>query len=412
MNEFRRMMQRVLKNKWQEQWVSTTLVLLFAGLLASRALASFASVMMVIPFLFNYKQYKFDKKVLFALGLILVPVLISGLWSDDKTLWWNSLSIKLPLITLMFGLTAVTLSKEKWIQVTWIYILLISIGCCWSVWQYIINMSSIQAAYLKSKLLPTPADNDHIRFSWMVVIAILLGIKCVAQETRTMIKFVLAALIILLIIYLHLLASKTGLVCLYAGSLLYLLYIIIIQKKWKTGLLVIIITVSAAMLCYTSMPTLRNRIQYVVYDFSNYSKGNIMPGYNDAARWLSLKAGYQITTEHPLSGVGFGDMFTAIDQWHQKNHPTSFAYERFYPANEWLVYGVGSGLPGLICLAVGFFLLLYTTTQKNILSFILSAVSVIPFLIDDSLEGQYGVILLAFIAFFGQQKLTEYKIIS
>ena len=103
MNEFRRMMQRVLKNKWQEQWVSTTLVLLFAGLLASRALASFASVMMVIPFLFNYKQYRFDKKVLFALGLILVPVLISGLWSDDKTLWWNSLSIKLPLITMMFG---------------------------------------------------------------------------------------------------------------------------------------------------------------------------------------------------------------------------------------------------------------------------------------------------------------------
>jgi hypothetical protein len=43
---------------------------------------------------------------------------------------------------------------------------------------------------------------------------------------------------------------------------------------------------------------------------------------------------------------------------------------------------------------------------KNNWSFVLSATALIPFLIDDTLEGQYGVVILAFIAFFGQQKLT------
>ena len=171
---------------------------------------------------------------------------------------------------------------------------------------------------------------------------------------------------------------------------------------------IVMITVLVAMLFYATIPTLRNRIQYVVYDFSNYSTGNVMPGYNDAARWLSMKAGYQIMQTHPLYGVGFGDMYTEIDQWHQINHPNSFAYERFYPANEWLVYGTGSGWAGMICFAAGFFLLLYATTSKNILSVILSVVSIIPFLIDDSLEGQYGVLLLAFIAFFGQQILPDH----
>jgi len=222
-----------------------------------------------------------------------------------------------------------------------------------------------------------------------------------------MIKYILCALIIFFIVYLHILASKTGLVCLYGAALIYLLYVIIVQKKWKAGLGVVVIASAVFMLFYNTMPTLRNRIQYVVYDFSNYSKGNLMPGYNDAARWLSIKAGYAITTQHPLTGVGFGDMFAAVDQWHQQNHPNSLAYERFLPANEWLVYGTGSGFPGMACFAAGFFLLLYATTQKKILSILLSVISIVPFLIDDTLEGQYGTVLLAFIVFFVQQKLTE-----
>ena len=343
-----------------------------------------------------------------AIGLILLPVLLSGLWSDDKTLWWNSVSIKLPLVTMMLGLSAVPLSKQRWVQVSLIYVFIISLGCCWSLWQYAENMADIQAAYLQAKLLPTPSDNDHLRFSWMVVTAVLLGIKCWQVEKKYLMKIIIGILLAFLIIYLHILASKTGLVSLYLGCLVYLLYTIFIQKKWKTGTKIVVITALVAILFYATMPTLRNRIQYVVYDFNNYSTGNVMPGYNDAARWLSMKAGYQIMQTHPLYGVGFGDMYTEIDQWHQINHPNSFAYERFYPANEWLVYGTGSGWAGMICFAAGFFLLLYATTSKNILSVILSVVSIIPFLIDDSLEGQYGVLLLAFIAFFGQQILPDH----
>jgi hypothetical protein len=65
-----------------------------------------------------------------------------------------------------------------------------------------------------------------------------------------------------------------------------------------------------------------------------------------------------------------------------------------------------AGWPGLLFFSAGLLLLLYASTSKNNLSFVLSATALIPFLIDDTLEGQYGVVILAFIAFFGQQKLT------
>ncbi len=400
-------MQRVLKSKWKENWVMVCLVLLFAALLLSRALLSFASVMIMVPFLFERKLTPLQKKELIAVGLILLPVLLSGLWSDDKMLWWNSLSVKLPLLTLPLGLYAVSITDHQWKKISIVYIIIISLGCAWSVGQYLLNTSAIEGAYLKAKVLPTLADVDYVRFSWMVVIAILLGIKCFLAETQKRIQLLLILLVFCLIIYLHMLAAKTGLLCLYCAIGIYLLHIFFIEKKWKRGFVLIIIFSSFACIAYNSLPTLRNRVQYVLYDFSLYSKGNTAPGYNDAARWLSIRAGYAITKDHPVNGVGFGDLLPAVEQWHQKNNPGGFAYERFRPACEWLVYSAGSGLLGMLCFSAGIFFLLFRNTVKNPLSLILGITTLVPLLTDDTLEGQFGVILLAFIVFFGQRKLTN-----
>ncbi len=400
-------MQRVLKSKWKENWVMICLVLLFAGLMLSRALVSFASVLIVVPFLFEKKLTAPQKKDLIAVGLILLPVVLSGLWSDDKTLWWNSLSVKLPLLTLLLGLYAVTITDDQWKKISIVYIIIISLGCAWSVSRYLLNTAAIEAAYLKAKVLPTPADADYVRFSWMVVIAILLGIKCFLAENQKRIQLLLLILIFCLVIYLHMLAAKTGLICLYSATGIYVLHIFFVEKKWKKGLLLIVIFSSLAFIAYNSLPTLRNRVQYVLYDFSLYSKGNTAPGYNDAARWLSIRAGYAITNDHPVTGVGFGDLLPAVEQWHQKNNPGGFDYERFRPACEWLVYSAGSGLLGMLCFSAGVFFLLFRNTTKNPLSLILGIAGLLPLLTDDTLEGQFGVILLAFIVFFGQRKLTN-----
>jgi O-antigen ligase len=402
MNEFRYMMQRVLKNKWPERWITASLVLLFMGLLVSRAMVSLASVLIAVPFFFNLQRVR--KVQLLAILFLFLPVLLSGYWSMDKQLWWNSLSIKLPLLTMLLGLSSVQLSSRRWEQIVWIFLFLVCVGCCWSLLQY---STEIQEAYLQAKTLPTPADNDHLRFSWLVYLAVLLGLRCMFFEKKKTVRYVLGAAVFFLVAYLHILAAKTGLVCLYAGCFIYFLYAVFFQKKWKLALYIIVIAMAVGSFFYYTTPTLRNRIQYVVYDFSNYSQGIQMPGYGDAARWLSIRAGYDITNQHPVTGVGFGDILMEIDQWHQKNHPSSLSYERFLPANEWLVYGTGSGWPGLLCFTAGILLLLYAGTSTHPFSIVLSLTSLIPFLIDDTLEGQYGVVILAFIAFFGQQKLTN-----
>jgi O-antigen ligase len=269
--------------------------------------------------------------------------------------------------------------------------------------QYLLNTSAIEAAYLKAKVLPTPADADYVRFSWMVVTAVFLGFKSFLTEAEKKIQFVLLILLSCLIVYLHMLASKTGLLCLYCGVCIYILHLFLIEKKWKSGLMLIMLFFATAITAYNTLPTLRNRVHYVLYDFSLYSKGTPAPGYNDAARWLSIRAGYTITKEHPVTGVGFGDILPSVEQWHAKNNPGGFAYERFRPACEWLVYGAGAGVLGMLCFSIGIFLLLFRNRSNSLVSLILPITSLVPLLTDDTLEGQFGVIVLAFIVFFGQQ---------
>lgn len=398
------MEQQLFKNKWQEAVTGCLLVLMIAGLLWSRALLSIASALMILPYLISFTQTRTDSRKLISVSLILLPVALSFFWSNNKLYWWNSLSVKLSLLPLLLGLSAVSIRKQQYRTILGILLLLVTAGCCQSLWFYLQDSSAMEAAYLKAKTLPTPADNDHIRFSWLIVVCIILAARQLICETKKIILAGGSLLILLLIVYLHILAAKTGLICLYTTALVLLFYMLFKKDLRKKGGLFLVLIVATGWLCYNSLPTLRNRVQYVLFDYSQYINGQHLPGYNDAARLLSVKAGYRITKENPLYGVGFGDILAQVDAWHTKNHPTSLLYEIFLPANEWLVYGAGSGIAGMLCFTAGFFLLCYPFVKRNIMSWILFAVAFIPLMIDDTLEGQYGVVILAFIVFFGQSK--------
>jgi hypothetical protein len=54
--------------------------------------------------------------------------------------------------------------------------------------------AEIQEAYLQAKTLPTPADNDHIRFSWLVYNSGITGLRCMFFEKKKIIRYVLERL--------------------------------------------------------------------------------------------------------------------------------------------------------------------------------------------------------------------------
>jgi hypothetical protein len=134
-------------------------------------------------------------------------------------------------------------------------------------------------------------------------------------------------------------------------------------------------------------------VQYVIWDYQQYSHGIYRIGSADGDRLLSYKAGLDIANTHPVMGCGFGDLLQEINNWHTLHHPQSLDYERFKPTNEWLIYAAASGWTGMLVFTAGILLLLSLIWKKDLFSACLCLVLLIPLITDDSLEGQYGVFL-------------------
>lgn len=390
--------------------------ILMVGLIFSRAVLSITSIGLAMVAITQWRKLIPYKKLFLGIALILLPVLISGLWSTNTTTWWRSVEVKLSLLTIVAGLLAAQFSFKQIQQLVWWLTIVIAASALYSWYQYFLNEEEIINNYLLAKVMPVLMDDDHIRYSWLIVLNIILLIWVVFlplrhKKYKVKVEQLLAAIFILFFIaYLHFLAAKTGLLCLYLSLAITTLYLIV-KVKWWLGILLIALITTFAFIAYTNLPSLKNRVQYVLYDFSNYSKGIYTEGSSDGGRILSLKAGIDITKENLLRGVGFGDVQAAIIQWHDCTHPSSKDHERFLPTNQWLIYSAGSGLLGVICFSVGLVLVLQPLFTKQVISVMMILVLLLPLVTDDSFEGQFGVSIVGLVVGLGVgfKRLKEEK---
>jgi len=394
-------MRRLFKNNVKDLLPYILALWLIAGLIMGRAVLSIVSAMMLLPVFFTQVNGKELKKLLLYIACLLFPVAISGFWSEHKDLWWQAFVVKLPLITILIGFLSADFTAKKIKQFIWAFNIVALLGCIWSLFQFVTHKEAIIQSYLVAKVMPTIMDDDHIRFSWFVELSmILLGWQLYINSNKRE-KMGGIAMILLLTAYLHFLASKTGLLCFYTSILLAVCYLLLQQNKRVIGLGLVVALLLIAFTAYEVFPTLHNRIQYVRYDFSNYTGGKFENGSSDGARILSMKAGYQIALQHPIRGVGFGDLKKYINEWHNSYHATSLAYERFNPTNEWLIYAAASGWLGMLLFSIGLIALLSILSTKNIFSICLLASLLLPLITDDSLEGQYGVAVFSMVFSLG-----------
>lgn len=416
----------LLKNNFKQHLPFVLTAILMVGLIFSRAVLSIASIGLAMVAITQWRKLIPYKKLFLGIALILLPVLISGLWSTNTTAWWRSVEVKISLVTIVAGILAAQFSFKQIQQLLWWLTIVIAASALYSLYEYFLNEEEILNNYLVAKVMPVLMDDDHIRYSWLIVLNIILlvrvvffKVECQAELVEANFKntfqqarpiairfnkqhkvkveqWIAAIFILFFIAYLHFLAAKTGLLCLYVSLAITTLYLIV-KVKWWLGILLIALITTFAFIAYTNLPSLKNRVQYVLYDFSNYSKGIYTEGSSDGGRILSLKAGIDITKENVLRGVGFGDVQAAIIQWHDRTHPSSKAYERFLPTNQWLIYSAGSGLLGMICFSVGLVLLLQPLFTKQVFAVMMILVLLLPLVTDDSFEGQHGVSIFSLL---------------
>ena len=343
--------------------------------------------------------------VLLAMSALFLIPLISGLWSTDMEKWSTIIRIKLPLLFFPLAFAgAWQLTPKRWRLLAWFFLGCVTLGTAWSLGLYLSDISAANEGFHYSRTFGTPLENDHVRFSWLVSVAVLL-LFVLGQGARRPLQWLLAALFLFFTLYLHVLAARTGL-----GAYYICLLAIIVRYLWRrrTGLALVFLAVLAALpfVAMQWLPSFRNRLYYINWDLGFVRAAQYHPGVNDGNRFLSIRTGWTLLREHPF-GVGFGDIWPVTDAWYRAHIPGMLESDKFYPSSEWLIYGLGAGWIGLLLFSACMLApLLARAGRWRFWWLLLNAGAAFSFLFDIGLEVQYGVYLYVFLVLWWWKWLT------
>ncbi len=395
-------------------WIA--ILMMYAGFLLSRAVLSTGTILFIANALLqnNWKQrwinFLADKKSVFFTFLFWIPFL-TFFWSADKSEWAFNIQGKLPLLLfpLVFAMPVIR-SKKEMLWLSFLFILFITGGTIWSIIQYLPYAPSIDAGYYKGLVMLTPSSRDYIRFSWAINIAILLAARLLTAEPLMISKawrIILTFIISWLIIYLHILSSKTGILGLYLIAFIFFsLRIYATKKKWRYIPLILFL-LAAPFIAYNTLPTFKLRTQYVHWDYSHYSKGEYAEGLSDATRINSFNAGWDILKNKWIGGVGFGDIKNEATEWYSQHTPWVSKPEMISPSSEILMYGCGAGFTGAVVLIIVLLIPFFQKKQSPVF-YCFHALCLFAFLYEAGLDMQYGVFLYGFFSFwFTDRKVAE-----
>ena len=327
-------------------WFSPFLVSLATGLIA----------LTVLPYLkeiwINYKSF-----VLFFLAAILL-VTFDYFRTDNLQIVSAKLMLIIGFTFLQLGaFLHIKNSNGDLLKGLLILSACVAIVNCIAVSHYFFNKEYYDTMLLQSKAIPV-LGMHHIHFGILngITLIVLLGvvINKKVQGRKAVLSFVL---IILVILGIHILGSRTGLLAFYVSFLISLVSYALSTKKIKVllqGLLLIIIILRSAYFFSTSF---RNKITNSIEDYQSWNKGIDINYKSMAMRLEAYKTCWAIIKENPLIGVGSGEQEYEMQRMYEKQNSVLFKENRVGPHNQILEWGVKYGFIGMV-LVLSFFILL------------------------------------------------------
>ncbi len=368
------------------------------GLLYSSALQSIGVLFIVLDALWRFKLEKDSKAaglVAAMCGIFLLYFL--GSWTlqdvDFMLLKWR---IKLPFLLLPLGFFfAPALKAKQYFSLLSFFVVLVFVASSISAVQYALDFAAINEAYYQAKVMPTPVN--HIRFSLMNAFAVCAGHYLF---TRNHVNFhrlepwLYLAISVLLFAYLHLLAVRSGLLAIY----LCLLYLagrkLFLARKVKQTLAILGLVILIPLSAYLLVPSFQQKLNYSNAYLSALVTGkDVNQQHSDIGRFRSIQMGLDLAKEHPVFGVGMGNLQQEVDRYYFNRYPAVAPQLRLMPHNQFVYILAGLGMVGLIIFSI----CILTPVMINFLFWsdpLLSCLNIAllsSFLIESPLETHLGV---------------------
>lgn len=378
------------------------MLVMMTGSLLSRALLSVSMIAFLLAAFSQIKSFRqlidvFRNPLLAGMALLFFIPFVSGLWSSNLFAWSGIIISKLPFLLFPIAFsTSWNLSRRQWQYLAVFFILLLLVSTGWSMSVYLSDISIINESYLKAKTIPVPMDNDHVRFSWMVCTGVIIGLMLFNKVVKPVLKILSLFAVTWFVVYLHILAARTGLFACYLLLAAYCIYLLIKSPDKKAGIAALTVVLIIVTVAWTLFPTLQNRFRYIRYNYELIRDDKYISGGTDVNRVLSFKAGWKILQEHPL-GIGAGDVKDKVNKWYDEQVPGVLEQDKIFPSNEWLIHGDMAGWPAVLLFSLAVVLPFFNKQISDRFFWTgLHLVALFAFMVDSCLEVQFGIFIYTF----------------
>lgn len=377
-------------------------VLLIIGIICSKFLTTIAMIVLLlggIIHLISTKDWKLlisNKTHLATIGIFFL-ILGSALLSENQIESIQRVRIALPLLILPLAFSTLPRFRASSYQkVLSIFLYSMTIASLGVVANYFLHFEQMQQLLRASGAIPTP-NGEHIRFSLMVNVAIFAGVwlwtKQFYWKYKRVEKAILLSSILFLIVTIHILSVRTGLLALYTTAGLSILRWIVLQRRFVLGTLLLAVVFALPYLAVQYVPSVRTKFELTRYNIQLFNRGEIGE-YSDTRRLLSYQIGLEVAQKSPWIGVGVGDLMHEQTQIYKQKYPEQ---KIMYPHNMFLTIYVATGIIGLLWFLWCFLFPLWHQQQYKHY-FILTFFCIIgcSFLTENTLWASVGVAIYTF----------------
>lgn len=339
----------------------------------------------------------FGQKPFALLALLLLVPALSFFWSTDEGYWLERTRVRLPFLVLPWAFANLpALSGRQLRLVLYVLVWALVVICAGVMVNLALHFDDIYKGLGEGR--PVPVPRSHIRFSLILAGGIVAGGWLWLDGYFWRWKRerpALVAGVIFLFLCIHVLSVRSGIAGLYAVLLFSSVRFIWLTRRWKTGVISLIIILSAPIIAINTIPSLRMRFDYMMWDWLQYRQ-NIGNHYSDSERWISLQAGWQIWLENPVIGVGTGDLPAAVQKVVDKHYP-DYTDAPKLPHNQFVYILAGTGLFGLLLSLVAFLTPVVSTPYRHYYPFLAFQVLVFTsFLVEYTIETSIGAAFYLF----------------
>lgn len=377
-------------------------IAVITGLFVSRALISMGMIGLTANALLhegfgnNFRRFLHRPHLLLLTGYFFLMA-ISAVWSSNMDYLSERLQILLPFLFLPFAFHSMRELPARLTHGLFVFfILLLTTGMCWSLWHYLQAKNLYDIGYGFSQSIPTPFKNDHIRFSLAVVLGIALSVNLLTRSTARIHQFLHGFFILFAILYLHILAAKSGLLIFYCYTIILLIRLCLDKDRRRTGMVLLTLLILLPVLMFRISNTFRNKIGYFRYSITMMMNSAKDANVSDEGRLISYRYAAEAIWQHPLTGVGLGDVMDEM----QKAYDRDFRDRNvtvLLPHNQFLMAGMAAGIPGILYLLVMMFSLFQTCIRKDFLSVAFILMMLLSMMFEPLFETQYGTCMFVFI---------------